>query len=308
MKNFVKLCKMTQNGIKEYMEAYLKCHGYQPINENGFLYAKGTIPVLLVAHMDTVHKETCKKIVNKKGKLSSPQGIGGDDRCGVYIIAEIVKELHCSVLLCENEEIGCIGAKLFTETKYVKELGVNYMVEFDRKGNNDAVYYSCDNKEFKEFVESATAFKEAPGSYSDISKLMPAAHLAAVNLSSGYYNPHTIDEFVVFDEMRDIIDEAKNLITTECEHPFEYVEKKYTKSTNYYWDNEFDQCSLFGKRKTPNNYDVDALLELEVIFTNSNMEEEVDLCYGQTKAECWYKFFLEHSDVCMNDVYDYSYT
>lgn len=317
MKNFDSICKMTQNGVKEYMTAYLMSKGYQPICEDGFLYAKGTVPVLLVAHMDTVHKELCKEIVREDGKLSSPQGIGGDDRCGIYIIMNIVKELNCSVLLCEDEEIGGVGARKFTKSDYINSLDVNYMLEFDRKGSNDAVYYSCDNKEFKAFIECASSFKEAYGSFSDISVLMSAANLSAVNLSSGYYNAHTTKEYVVYDEMMDVVNEAKSIINAKCEKPFEYVAKKYAPITK--WETTSNK-SLSSLNKYSNSAQIslfddteinmrDMELELEVIWQSRYEEkEESALIYGQTKPECWFKFFIQHDDVCMADVVDYSWS
>lgn len=329
MKSFESICKMTQNGVKEYMDAYLLSRGYQPIKADGFLYAKGTIPVLLVAHMDTVHKKHCTEITNKNGILSSPQGIGGDDRCGIFIIMNLVKELHCSVLLCEDEEIGGVGAKKFTNAeyedvdkdgivtkkKYIENLGVNYMIEFDRKGANDAVYYSCGNKDFQEFIECASSFKDAGGSFSDISILMPAAKLAGVNLSCGYYNAHTVTEYVVYEEMMDTVSEAKSIIKAECDKPFEYIRKQYNfdnskpawpvKSYPQY-DYNKSQLSLFAPKAIDQK---DMELELEVVWQSRYEEvEESDLIYGNTKAECWFKFFMMHDEVCMADVVDYSWT
>ena len=134
MKTFEDICRMTQHEVKQYMKGYLASKKYNVVDQDGFLYAKGTVPVLLVAHMDTVHKEQCTEIRNVNGKLSSPQGIGGDDRCGVFIIMNLVKELHCSVLLCEDEEKGCIGAGKFkratfkdaegNEKKYIENVRV----------------------------------------------------------------------------------------------------------------------------------------------------------------------------------------
>lgn len=316
MKSFDSICKMTQNGVKEYMNSYLMSKGYQPICEDGFLYARGTVPVLLVAHMDTVHRELCKEIVREDGKISSPQGIGGDDRCGIYIIMNIVKELNCSVLLCEDEEIGGVGAKKFTKTPYIKSLDVNYMLEFDRRGNNDAVYYSCDNKEFKAFIESSSSFKETFGSFSDISSLMPVANLAAVNLSSGYYNAHATNEYVVYDEMMDTVEEAKSIIKAKCEKPFVYVAKQYKKDYSYdnykYDDYKYDydrnQLSMFDKPKKTFKYESDIELELEVIYTDADFNEQCDVVYGMTKSECWFKFFMAHTDVCMENVSDFSWT
>ena len=126
MKKFEEICMMTQPEVKAYMQKYLSSRQYKVINEDGYLYTKGTVPVLLIAHMDTVHKETCKQVYvgADDGIVSSPQGIGGDDRCGIFIIMNIIKELHCSVLLCEDEEVGGIGARKFTKSEYINDLGV----------------------------------------------------------------------------------------------------------------------------------------------------------------------------------------
>ena len=349
MKTFEDICKMTQPEVKAYMKKYLASHKYQVIDEDGFLYAKGTVPVLLVAHMDTVHKVQCKNIVNNKGKLSSPSGIGGDDRCGVFIIMNLIKELNCSVLLCEDEEIGGVGARKFTDAKYkhtdengneveklyINNLDVNYMIEFDRKGNNDAVFYSCDNHDFIDFVEDVSNFKFAYGSFSDISVLMPVAKISGVNLSSGYYNAHMVTEYVIYDEMMDTIEAAKTLIKEKCDKPFEYVAKKYTPSTKYnynrysgnangsaYGTRYYDEFDYYGYgyganlfEAVPNYKDEqlaniaksDTDLELEVIVLDLDMSEKTIVTTGDTKAECWMNFFIDNPGLCFNDIVDYSW-
>ena len=127
MKSFIDICKMTQSKLKTYLNAYLTSVGYNTTVGDGFVYAEGKVPVLLIAHMDTVHKEICKDIVEENGKISSPQGIGGDDRCGCFMIMNIVKELKCSVLFCEDEEIGGIGARKFVKSDVFDDVDVNYL-------------------------------------------------------------------------------------------------------------------------------------------------------------------------------------
>ena len=328
MNTFKALCMLTQRGVKSNMEKYLKDNGYDVISESGYIYAKGTVPVLLLAHMDTVHHEQCKDIIEKDGKLSSPQGIGGDDRCGVYIIMKLIKEFKCSVLFCEDEEKGCIGASKFANSKYIKDLNVNYMIEFDRKGNSDAVFYRCDNPEFTKFVTDTTGFKKEYGSCSDISRVAPAAGIAAVNLSSGYYNAHTASEYVVFEDMLNTIESAKLLIETETEQ-FEYIEKKYEPARYYgsgnlsthkafggYYDDyaygrvypqmSFDDYRAAEKKPNP-SYDTDLDLCLEVVYIDLDGEEQVEVEYGNTKSEVWAKFFLNNPDVSFNMIADYNF-
>ena len=96
---------------------------------DGYVYIKGTVPVLLVAHMDTVHEKPVKDIVytDKGNHISSPQGLGGDDRNGVYMIMEILREIPCHALFVEDEEIGLVGAKKFCKG-FKGDLDINYII------------------------------------------------------------------------------------------------------------------------------------------------------------------------------------
>lgn len=60
-------------------------------SEGKYLLVKGEAPLLLVAHLDTVHARPVVEIVKSRdGNIwTSPQGIGGDDRCGVYALVQI---------------------------------------------------------------------------------------------------------------------------------------------------------------------------------------------------------------------------
>jgi hypothetical protein len=225
---------MSQSDLKKFVAAKLQeTHGHVNVGD-GYVYAQGVFPVLLVAHLDTVHAALPNTIMydKKTDSLSSPQGIGGDDRCGVYMILEIVKKYNCSVLFCEDEESGGIGATKFTKTKLAQSLEFNYIIEFDRMGCDDAVFYNCDNEEFEQFI-TKDYYRVAWGTFSDISVLAPFFGCAAVNLSCGYYKPHTKSEYVVLSEMDESIYAACRILerTTE-EDKFEYIES-YGGS---YWD------------------------------------------------------------------------
>jgi len=309
MKKFEDICMMSQREVKLYMHGYLANKKYEVVNRDGFLYAKGDIPVLLVAHMDTVHDKQCVSIINHDGKLSSLEGIGGDDRCGIFIIMNIIKTMKCSVLLCEDEEIGGIGAGKFTRSEYAKDVDVNYIIEFDRKGSADAVFYSCANKEFEEFVCDNTGFKKAYGTFSDISILAPALKIAAVNLSCGYYNAHTTKEYVMYDEMMDIVDTARMLISIESK-PFEYVAASH--KWNYYdkYDlslDSFKQYDMFEEDKLRRTVMNDLEIELEAIWLNYDNKEEVGWGKGNTKAEAWVDFFTSYPDISFGMIIDYNF-
>lgn len=220
------ILQMTQRELKQALAAELSERGYNPVSKKGFLYAEGELPVLLVAHMDTVHKQTVETICRSRDDrfMMSPEGIGGDDRCGVHMILEIIREARCHVLFTEDEEIGCVGARTFAAGK-IRPL-VNYIVEVDRRGNNDAVFYLCDNPEFAEFV-CCFGFEEARGSFSDISVIAPALGVAAVNISAGYYNEHSRHEYIDLTAMERNIGLLREMVQSPTER-FEYVERSYS--------------------------------------------------------------------------------
>lgn len=276
MWDFINLCKLSQTDLKSHLADKLLEHF--PIENitsgDGYLYAEGTIPVLLVAHLDTVHKELPRTILyDKESKIiSSPEGIGGDDRSGVYILLEVLKKHNCSVLFCEDEEAGAVGAEKFTQTKLAESLGFHFIIEFDRKGANDAVFYDCDNPDFEDFITRGY-FKTNWGTFSDISILAPYFRCAAVNLSCGYYNPHTTGEYVVFPETERIIAEAcKILDRTTDNDAFEYIEaeKEWVGYYDYYRPVKKHKGSAYWITYTDANdktewYDTYAVSEMEAI-------------------------------------------
>ena len=232
---FKKILMMTQPELKIALTEKLTENGYTPQVGDGYIYAAGDIPVLLIAHMDTVHKKLPEHICESADGdiLIAPlEGIGGDDRCGIFMILETIKTHRCHVLFTEDEETGLVGAGKFVSSDIKPE--VNWILEYDRKGSNDAVFYSCDNPEFTEFItDKDIGFVLAHGSASDISKVAPALNRAAVNLSCGYYDQHHTYEYIIISEMMANIERGKKLIDKPCDKPFEYIEKKYTYSYNY---------------------------------------------------------------------------
>lgn len=220
---FENILRLSQKALKKATAEELRKLGYDVNVCKGFVYAKGDIPVLLVAHLDTVHREEVRHICySRDGKLMmSPEGIGGDDRAGVYMALEIVKNHRCHILFCEDEEIGGRGAREFANSKIRPE--VNYIVEMDRRGAADAVFYDCDNPEFTDFV-CGFGFKEAFGTFSDISVIAPRLGIAAVNISAGYYNEHSRHEYINLAQMETNIDRISQMVQAPAEK-FEYLER-----------------------------------------------------------------------------------
>lgn len=208
------------------------CHGKSLYVKGKFILVKGTAPILLVAHLDTVHKEPVRDICTSADGniLMSPQGIGGDDRCGVYALVNAYEQsaIKPNLLFTCNEEVGGIGAKYFA---YLHSLGklpksldkLKFIVEVDRKGRSDAVYYDCTNKDFETYITSK-GYKTAKGTFTDISIIAPKLGIAAVNLSSGYYNAHQLCEYINRKELDVTLAKILTMITDAAQKDFPQFE------------------------------------------------------------------------------------
>lgn len=284
------IIKFTQAELKAYVANELKINGYEVVVGDGFVYAKGTEPYLLTAHLDTVHesKRGMPKAIhyekNKAGNtvMSSPQGIGADDRAGVYAVLELMKSFHATILFCEDEEIGSKGAAKFIKTNHVVDLcDLNYLIQIDRRGAHDAVFYECGNKKFQNFIEDNTDFVKAYGSWTDICELSPACDVASVNFSTGYYDEHTVQETLVLEELEHIIEQIKHLLCVDCDQ-FAY------EGTDYWYDDSY-YCGYsektFGYPNSKGEYSYASI-------DNSINDLATEMLH----------FLIEHPDVCWNDI------
>lgn len=244
IKEFIEYCVLSQKDLKSKLMQELKTYYKKVKFEDGFVFARGNMPVMLVAHMDTVHKTQCNVndiYVNLNGSIvKSDNGIGGDDRCGIFMIMDILKNTNFRpfVLFVEDEEIGGVGNSKFLERYNYKNLELNFIIELDRANCKDSVYYQLDNKDFENYINKF-GFKTAIGSYTDICDLCPDLKCAGVNLSCGYYKAHTTNEYVNITEMLATTYKVIRILEDfNPEDKFEYIAKPYVSQyrTTYYGD------------------------------------------------------------------------
>ena len=290
--SLTELFAMTQSELKQHCASSLKNSGYIVKEADGYVLAipKDETPsVCFIAHLDTVYKtpptefytmkfdEALKigrrsRYVNALGGdltvenktinehypdgdfLQSPQGIGGDDRCGVYVCMKMAEEKHKpAILLFEDEEIGCVGASKFVKAK--EQLSVKFLVEFDRGGCNNVVFYELDNPEFKNDIEDITGYEIQEGTYSDICVIAPYLGVAACNITAGYYNEHKAErELVLIDQVEDTVNVARSLNAhaRQLQTPYKYKERysgwgDIDPYEEMYWELQ-DRCDELEKR------------------------------------------------------------
>ena len=231
-----KLCLLSPQGLHHQLVFTLQDCGYS-VNDliitRQYIMAAGALPVCLIAHLDTVFdQDKCKEkeiyVDTERQVMWSPQGLGTDDRAGVFAILKLLKMGYKPyIIFTQDEELGCLGAKAlvrrFPKSPWKK---LKYILQLDRRGEQDCVFYDCDNPDFTRYIESF-GFVTDWGSFSDISAIAPAWGVAAANLSVGYWDEHTYCERVALSWLEQTIEKVKKMLDVCNEvQRYEYIEIK----------------------------------------------------------------------------------
>jgi putative aminopeptidase FrvX len=174
--------------------------------------------ILLSAHMDTVRGVLYDRVlIENNGVYTSSKGaLGGDDRAGIAIVMEVLRNIDSlsfegiiKVAFSREEEIGCIGSGKI-DPKWYEDVDLAIVV--DRKGNRDIVtgcYGAFCSNAVGVFFEEVSKmqgmdWKAVEGGVSDA---MTFAYegINSVNLSAGYMHEHTDKEYLIFEDMRDTV-------------------------------------------------------------------------------------------------------
>ena len=267
------------------MLKYLKSKGYKNvISTNMYIIAEGELPICLCAHMDTVFLFAPKDIYfDAEQKIMwSPQGLGADDRAGIYCIINLLeKGFKPSIILTDLEEYGGKGADaLVLKYPNCPFKDCRALIQLDRQGEKDSVFYECDNVDFENKINSY-GFKTDFGSFTDISILAPKWGIAAVNLSVGYKNEHQYIEVLNLEYCHKTIEKVSKIlkdckewnfyeyIPLVCLNPFSFYTNPENKDQEPWWISQ--TCKYCGKQL---EVDEGYLIESK----NKNPYEEFLIC------------------------------
>jgi len=196
-------------------------HMYGQSNERTlYIPGKRKDRVLLVAHADTYWQESFDQRKNEGADLQIRDGLisnrvgglGADDRAGCAIVW-LLRNLGHSILITNGEERGSIGIRwlLENEPKFINEINTThgFAVQFDRQNASDFKCYDVGTDAFRRYVEENTGYSEADRKRSTDIKFL-CKQICGVNLSIGYYNEHTENEYLVIDEWAKTLLIARN--------------------------------------------------------------------------------------------------
>lgn len=189
----------------------------------------------VVAHLDQVQHnhsadfkavETEDIIFGYSPSKRCREGLGADDKNGIWIALQCLQEFDViKVAFFVGEEIGCIGSGR-CDMSYFKDC--RFIIEPDRRGCSDLITSISGRICSKEFEEALHAdwFGYAPtsGMMTDVLELSErGVGLSCINLSCGYFDPHTDDEYTVKSDLYNCLALVRNAIATITDvYPYEY--------------------------------------------------------------------------------------
>lgn len=168
----------------------------------------------VVCHTDTVHKiYPYRKVYLDNGYLFamgcadnnsvlSQVGIGGDDRVGIFVCLEALKDFDdIKAVFFRFEETGCKGSRKADMSFFDDS---NFVIQADRKGYGDFIRNSkgiemCSDTFVNdtEKIREKYGYKIVYGISTDVNQLKEnGLKVSAINVGCGYYHPHSESEVI----------------------------------------------------------------------------------------------------------------
>ena len=199
----------------------------------------------IVAHLDQVQDNHSKDfnvymqgdiIFAYSAKSKAQQGLGADDKNGIWVALQLLEELD--VLKCAffvGEEVGCVGSSE-ADMDFFKN--VRYCVQPDRRNGHDLITDISGDICSKEFLDATCyadfGYAETSGLMTDVETLCTnGIGVSCINISCGYYHPHTDDECTSWSELNNALNFARHICTTLLDV---YPHKYENKWANYKWN------------------------------------------------------------------------
>lgn len=232
----------SEKRIRRFIKKWLKANVPEAVvtqDNIGNLYITKGVAVnypCLCAHMDQVQDfhpsdftcvETDEVIFGYSPKMRKQCGLGADDKNGIFLALSALMEypvLKCAFFI--GEEIGCIGSSAADIGFFID---CRFCAQIDRRGSSDMVTEISGPLCSDGFIKAADCeswgYHESGGMMTDVEALAEAGvSVSCINLSCGYYDPHTDCEFTHKPDLEKCWAFVCHLIE-DCTavYPFEYT-------------------------------------------------------------------------------------
>lgn len=219
----------------------------------------------IVAHLDQVQRlhskdfraiETGEIIFGYSPSNRRQEGLGADDKNGIWVALQcLMKYEALKIVFFVGEEVGCVGSSaanlnFFSDCRFV--------IQPDRRGYSDVITQIsweslCSEQFLSEIQPKQFGYKETDGLMTDIEALREnGLAISCINLSCGYYEPHTDREFTVKSDLQNCL-EFVQFIIEYCTEVYSHEVEMCPDRHCYGGDNDMEQM-LFDIMTTHPDY------------------------------------------------------
>lgn len=221
----------NEKAMKKFVRKYIRRHIPDVkirTDRKGNLYIiKGvaeTYPCI-AAHLDQVQREHSKDftLIETKGLIFgySPrsrrqEGLGADDKNGIWIALKCLEKYDTlKVVFFVEEETGCQGSNQADMDFF---MDCRFVIQPDRRGYKDLItsigwMELCSDEFLKASGYESFGYKTTEGLMTDILALKERGlEISCINLSCGYYEPHTDNEFTVKKDLLNCLKLVEHII------------------------------------------------------------------------------------------------
>ena len=258
----------------------------------------------LAAHMDQVQMNHSKDftvvqigddVLGWSSKSHAQQGLGADDKNGIFICLECLRKYDAiKVAFFVEEETGCggsrnVGLDFFSDGRFI--------VQPDRRGGRDLITSMfggdvCSDDFVRAIGADQFGYTPEHGSITDVGELVErGVGISCLNLSCGYYDAHTDRETTRLSELQNCLDFVQHIIENVTDvYPFVqescYEYPLYGRSRSMHRD-------YWGRNNEADDY---TMMEWIV-------EQDPDISFEEIKNE-WAMNFYTRSVVELRAIYN----
>ena len=211
----------------------------------------------VVAHLDQVQKthsadfkavETKEIIFGYSSSNRRQEGLGADDKNGIWVALKCLERYdQIKVAFFVGEEIGCAGSSKCMMSFFEN---CRFVLQCDRRGGGDLITNIggwtelCSTDFLKAFDYQKFGYKREHGLITDVGTLKEQGlPVSCINISCGYYEPHTDHEFTIKSELLNCLTLVETIIDT-CTGVYPHIDDDFRYgygSCCYYGDDEYDE-------------------------------------------------------------------
>lgn len=218
----------------------------------------------IIAHLDQVQRlhskdfraiETEDIIFGYSPSNRRQEGLGADDKNGIWVALQcLMKYEALKIAFFVGEEVGCVGSSAANLNFFSN---CRFVIQPDRRGYSDVITQIsweslCSEQFLSEIQPEQFGYNPTDGLMTDIEALREnGLEISCINLSCGYYEPHTDREFTIKSDLKNCLEYVQFIIEycTEIYH-----HKAETLPGNYLGDGDDMEQMLFDIMMTNPDY------------------------------------------------------